>query len=284
MFCAFLIAAALAFTPADARVAYDTARGLVSQHTPRNSGTIRSRMAANYLLDAASAAGANVRRDTFRAMTPDGERQFTNLYAEFGGTNECSRWVVLVSHYDTKPGMECPGANDGASTSGLLVALAGTLSSWRERKGRVLLVWTDGEECRNSYAKDDGFQGSKRAAQYVRDRKLDVQAVICLDMLGDRELNITIPSNGDGRLAKIAQHAARRIGEPNLVRLADEIAVKDDHVAFYEKGMPSIDLIDFSYGPANAWWHTSEDTMDKISEVSLLKSGRLVTEMLNIFL
>jgi len=61
-------------------------------------------------------------------------------------------------------------------------------------------------------------------------------------------------------------------------------SVKDDHVAFLEKGYKAIDLIDFSYGPGNSYWHTPQDTMSNVSQESLLKSGRIVAEMLNILL
>ena len=88
------------------------------------------------LLRGLDAAGADVRRDCFRAMTPKGERDFTNLYAEFKSDDARAKWVVLISHYDTKPGCNCPGANDGASTSGLLVGVANAVSSWKGRKGR----------------------------------------------------------------------------------------------------------------------------------------------------
>ena len=190
---------------------------------------------------------------------------------------------MLVSHYDTKPGTNCPGANDGASTSGLLVGIANAFSGWTERKGNLLLVWTDGEECMERYAENDGFWGSKRAAAYLAETGRQVQAVICLDMLGDKDLSILVPANGTSALAKIAVHAARRIGSPNLVRLTDDL-VKDDHVAFLDRGFKAIDLIDFSYGPDNAYWHTPQDTLANISEASLLTSGRLVVEMLNILL
>lgn len=278
-----LIAAALAFTPADARLAYETAGALVEGYTPRDAGSHRGRLASLYLLDAASAAGADVRRDTFTAMTPKGERSFTNLYAEFRPVDPDARWVVLVSHYDTKPGVNCPGANDGASTSGLLVGIANAFSGWTERKGNLLLVWTDGEECMESYAANDGLWGSRRAADYLHETGRKVQAVICLDMLGDRDLSIDVPANGTTALAKIAVHAARRIGKPGLVRLTD-VRVKDDHVPFLARGFKAIDLIDFSYGPDNSFWHTVDDTMANVSEASLLLSGRLVAELLNILL
>ena len=154
-----LLAASLVFSQADANLAFKTATGLVENHTPRDSGTTRSMLAANYLLDAASAAGADVRRDMFVAKTPKGERRFTNLIASFK-RNPDAPWVVLVSHYDTKTGVDCPGANDGASTSGLLVALAGVLYNHRTQNDNVMLIWTDGEECMNAYVEDD--EGKRR--------------------------------------------------------------------------------------------------------------------------
>ena len=190
---------------------------------------------------------------------------------------------MLVSHYDTKPGVNCPGANDGASTSGLLVGVANAFAGWTERKGNLMLVWTDGEECMERYSENDGFWGSKRAAACLAETGRKVQAVVCLDMLGDKDLSIIVPSNGSPALAKIAVHAARRIGKPELVRMTTDL-VKDDHVAFLDRGFKAIDLIDFSYGPDNAYWHTAEDTMENVSEASLLTSGRLVVEMLNILL
>ena len=278
-----VLAAALEFTAQDAKFAYDRTRELVEACTPRDAGTIRGRIAANRILDAASAAGGDVRRDTFRAKTPEGEKEFANLYAEFRTDSSTNRWVILVSHYDTKPGTGCPGANDGASTTGLLIAIANALSNWQTPRGNVMMIWTDGEECMSAYGPDDGFWGSRRAAEYLISKGRDVQAVVCLDMLGDKDLAIAIPANGSPALSKIAMLAAKNAGTPDLVRPIGE-HVKDDHVAFMEKGFRAIDLIDFSYGPNNSYWHTPEDTMDKISEESLLKSGKIVAEMLNILL
>jgi len=280
---ALFFAAALAFTEQDAQLSLETARKLVEECTPRDAGTIRGRIASNCILDAASATGADVRRDVFRAMTPKGEKDFTNLYAEFESGTADARWVIVLSHYDTKPGSGSPGANDGASTTGLLVGLANAVCNWREPKGNLLLVWTDGEECMEAYGPCDGFWGSRRAVEYVESKSRKVQAVICLDMLGDKDLSISIPANGSPALSKIAIHAARRAGCPDLVRQIPEL-VKDDHVPFLEKGYKAIDLIDFCYGPDNSYWHTPQDTLSNISRDSLLKSGRIVAEMLNILL
>lgn len=283
MMLSFLLAAALEFTPADARIAYDAAKSLVDNCTPREAGTIRGRIAANRLLDLASAKGADVRRDIFSAKTATGERQMTNLYASFQAGDAEAGWVVLISHYDTKPDVNCPGANDGASTSGLLVGLANAISRWSDPKGNLLMVWTDGEECFTAYDESDGFWGSKRAVEYIGKKGLKVKAAISLDMLGDKDLHIGIPANGSPALAKIAIVAAERAGYPGLVFRSDE-AVKDDHVPFVEAGYKAIDLIDFSYGPGNSFWHTEKDTMANVSEESLLKSGKLVVELLNILL
>ena len=283
MFSMLFLAAGLVFSQADADLAYRTAKSLVDECTPRDAGTIRGRLASNCILDAASAAGADVRRDVFKADTPKGEKSFINLYAEFSSGDKNARWVVILSHYDTKSGIRCPGANDGASTSGLLVGLVNALSSWRTPKGNLLLVWTDGEECMNEYGENDGLWGAKRAVEHVASKGMKVQSVVCLDMLGDKDLAIKIPANGSATLAKIAVHAARRAGYPGLVSLWDE-HVKDDHLPFHQKGYNAIGMIDFEYGPDNSYWHTEADTMDKISTESLLKSGKVVAEMLNILL
>ena len=280
-----LLAASLVFSQADANLAFKTATGLVEKHTPRDSGTTRSMLASNFLLDAASAAGADVRRDMFIAKTPKGERRFTNLVASFKRNPDAS-CIVLVSHYDTKTGVDCPGANDGASTSGLLVALAGVLCTHRTQNANVMLIWTDGEECMNAYVEDDGLWGSRHAAKSLKESGVKVKAVICLDMLGDKDLHVSIPKNSSPALSKIALAAAKKAGVADKVSRVD-LLVKDDHVPFLEAGFKSIDLIDFEYGSApglNDYWHTAKDTVDKISEESLFTAGKLVAGMLDILL
>ena len=283
MMLSLLLAVTLEFLPADAHIAYTTAKTLVDDCTPREAGTIRGRIAANRLLDLASIRGADVRRDIFKVQTPKGERELTNLCAEYSNADPTNSWIVLISHYDTKPGVACPGANDGASTSGLLVGLANALARWSEPKGNLLMIWSDGEECMSAYDGHDGLWGSRRAVEYIRQRGIKVRAAICLDMLGDEDLQIGIPANGTPTLAKIALHAAARAGSAGLVSMMQE-HVKDDHVAFLDAKISAIDLIDFSYGPNNAYWHTEQDTMAHVSEESLLTSGKLVVELLKILL
>lgn len=286
MFAAFL-AAAITFTPADAKFAYDEAAGLVREHTPRNAGTIRGRLAAGWILDRVSRTGADASLDTFKASTPDGEKTFSNVMVEFAGSEPDAPWIVIMSHFDTAPnvGKGFEGANDGASTSGLLIALASSIGRGEGMKDNIALVWTDGEECRHEYGPGDGFQGSKRLVELFRERRRPVKCAICLDMLGDRDLNITIPGNGERALRQLAMTAATRVGLVGCVSLRNDIIVKDDHQAFLDAGCAAIDIIDFDFGSVpgrNDYWHTPADTLDKISEASLLKAGRLVAEMLTL--
>lgn len=274
-----MLSASLLFTEGDADFAYGCAGEMVKRHTPRDAGTLRGRLACNWLMDTIASQGADVRRERFRVDTPKGEREMANLSCSFR-TNPEDGWVVLLSHYDTKPGTGCPGANDGASTSALMVALARMIVERGLPRGNLMMIWTDGEECMNSYGPTDGLWGARHAAEMLKRKGIKVRAVICLDMLGDKDLKITIPRNGDATLARIACHSARRmkLGDGFIEMVREE--VKDDHVAFRDQGWRAIDLIDFSYDH----WHTEEDTMDKISVESLHKSGMLVAEILNIIL
>lgn len=283
MFGSLLASAVLFFTPQDATNALERAVAFVNGYTPRDAGTSGALIAAYHLLDAASAAGANARLDRFVASTPDGKRNFANVMAELPGEADAP-WVVLVSHYDTKPGKNCPGANDGASTSALLLSLCEALNRNRRHRLNYLLIWTDAEECRGAFYSDgDGFQGSQRAAAVLKQRKLDVCAVLVLDMLGDADLNITIPANVTPKLRELIMRAAAETDFPKQKIDCGTMLVKDDHLAFLAAGFPSAVLIDFAYGSApgrNDYWHTPADTPDKLSAASLLQAGRLVTAII----
>ncbi len=284
MIAAAFFALAISFTPADAKFAYDEAAGLVREHTPRNAGTVRGRLAAGWILDRVSRTGVDASLDVFSAPTPDGEGHFANVSVEFP-VSPAAPWVVLMSHFDTAPTVagRFESANDGASTTGLLIALAAAVRRADPLSYNLALVWTDAEECRRKYGPNDGFQGSRRLVGEFRRRQRKVKAAICLDMLGDRDLNIIIPHNGDNALKRLALAAAARAGLKRLVTLADDVVIHDDHQAFHEAGIPAIDLIDFEFGSApgrNDYWHTPADTMDKISVESLEKSGSLAAQLL----
>ena len=275
----------IVFTPADAREAYSTAAEFVQSCTPRDAGTIRGRLAANWLMDRASRTGADAFVDAFRAATPEGEKAFANVVVELKGSKENAPWIVLLSHFDTAPniGAGFEGANDGASTSALLVALLGAVRRAGPQCDNIAFVWTDAEECRMTYSSNDGLQGAKHAVDGFKRKRRAVKAAIGLDMLGDRDLHIRMPANGTVKLQNAVFEAAKRAGLEGLVSLGRE-TVKDDFAVFLDEGCPAVNLIDFDFGSApgkNDYWHTAQDTMDKISDESLLKAGMLVAELLN---
>lgn len=277
-----LLASALVFSHGDARKSYSVACSLVLTHTPRDAGTLQGKRAADYLRSSAAMVGARAHVESFTATTPAGMREFNNVVAEWE-TCPTGSWVVVVSHYDTKPYTKCPGANDGASTSGLLVGLAQALANCNGGKGNTMLMWLDGEECMYTYSSIDGLWGSKEAAKRLKASDRKVKAVICLDMLGDSDLKIFLPRNTSPELRRLAIECAKRRGYGNIIEEMME-SVKDDHLPFRSMGYSAIDLIDFEYGSApglNDYWHTSKDTIDKISIFSLETAGEIVCEMIN---
>lgn len=284
MMLACLMAAALAFSQEDAAAAFKLTEDFVRECTPRDAGTSGGEHAAKWLQRKASVLGGNVYFDRFEAETPNGVRKFVNLHCSFE-RNPLAPWTVLVSHYDTKPGSGCPGANDGASTSCLMVQLVQTVFDNRSFDRNVMFIWTDAEECIGQYySEGDGFQGSKQAAEMLRKKKLAVDAVYVLDMLGDRDLKICMPKNVSKDIAKRVVLAARDIGMTRRQLGFIDQGVLDDHVAFDKAGFRSVDLIDFEYGSGpglNDYWHTPKDTVDKLSVDSFLTVGRLVCALLS---
>ena len=283
--CMVASAAVVRFTADDAKNAFSTAAEFVRECTPRDAGTIRGRLAANWIMDRVSRTGVDAAIDSFRADSPRGMKSFANVVVEFKGTKQNAPWIVLISHFDTPVniGNGFEGANDGASTTALLIALAKAIRRAGPQPDNIMLLWTDAEECMVSYSENDGFQGAKHALKGFADRRRAIKAAIGLDMLGDRDLHIQMPVNGTVQLQNAVFEAAKRAGLEGLVSVGRDI-VKDDFAVFYDVGCPAVNLIDFHFGSApgkNDYWHTVEDRMDKISEESLLKSGMLVVELLN---
>ncbi|MBR1870983.1 MAG: M28 family peptidase [Kiritimatiellae bacterium] len=273
----------LPFSQDDANRARALANELCRKHTPRDGGTVQGLQAAEWIAHKLLASNIDADMHYFRDATPEGEKTFCNVTCSIPAANSPERcaWVVLISHFDTKPGIGrgFTGANDGASTTALMLTIAEKLAASPLENFNVLCLWTDGEECRRKYAPHDGFHGARHAVHALNLLDMPVAAAIGLDMLGDADLHIEIPSNGTPHLKNLAVAAARKIGEPNLLTLASE-RVRDDFSIFLDAGIPAIDLIDFDYGPDNSWWHTPADTMAHVSANSLFRAGNLVLAIL----
>ena len=249
---------------------------------PRVSGAGAER-AARHIATRLQALGLEPRIDEFQDDSPDGKLAFRNVGVSMGPTN--APLVLLLSHYDTPASLppEFVGANDSGSSTGILLELARLLRAHPPRNIEVVLAFLDGEEARVSYSETDGLHGSRRLAHALAARSRAPHAVILLDMVGDRDLTITIPSNCSSVLTSLALDCAHAEGAREKFGLfAGEIL--DDHVPFIAQGYPALDLIDFEYGTArgrNDLWHTPADTLDKLNAASLQTMGRVVMRMLN---
>jgi glutaminyl-peptide cyclotransferase len=275
--------APLAFTAAQASNALAHVTAFVTDCTPRDGGTPEAERAALWLRDRLATHGVAATVDRFTDTTPRGPKPFSNVLATLPG--ECDEWIVLLSHFDTMRGIGggFQGANDGGSSTGLLLELAKIIQASAPRKFNVLCAFLDGEECMFGYSDRDGFHGSKHLARQLKEKHTKIKAVILMDMVGDRDLKLTLPSNGTAALRVLALEAAEATGDRAKIGLFDG-DIFDDHQAFLDLGYPAVDLIDFDYGSRpglNDYWHTPKDTLDKLSSDSLHVTGRIVLEMIN---
>lgn len=249
---------------------------------PRLSNTPGAHKAASYLHERARKLGWNARIDEWTEDTDAGPMTFRNVRATLPGRGR--EFIMLGSHFDTKylPDIDhFQGANDSGSSTGLLLAL---MEIWAQNPPDITLecVFFDGEESRVAYTGNDGLHGSKRvAARLVKEGRTDrCRAMILMDMIGDRELNVTFPTGATASLVR----RAFRIAEAQQTRKYFGYFrgdILDDHVPFLRAGIPAINFIDFEFGPGNAYWHTGEDSMDKLSADSLEIVGNVVLALVD---
>ncbi len=192
-----------------------------------------------------------------------------NLLVDLPGPS--GRVVILGGHYDGKrvPGVEFVGANDGGSSVGLLLEMARCLT---EAPGSttVRIAFLDGEESLGEGGPPaDGLYGSRRLAASLREsgELEEVAAAIVVDMIGDRRLSISRELESTPWLWRLVAEKARVLGVERHFS-GPLLAVIDDHTPLLAAGIPSLLLIDLHYGPGwddNSYWHTEEDTIDKLS-------------------
>ncbi len=252
---------------------------------PRVSGTKGALTAANYIAARLRQYGYQSVVDAFTDNTPDGKKTFRNVIAVAGGNTGAA--IVLVSHYDTKAGVspEFAGANDSGSSTGLLLELMRTAKNAPANRPDIIGLFVDGEECLEKYSYNDGLHGSRYFVRtLIRDRTTDrIVAAIILDMIGDKDLNITIPKNSDRKLIAKTFESAEKAGARDYFHLSDSYII-DDHVPFLSAGIPAINLIDFQFGSSpgeNDYWHTTNDTLDKLSRKSLEITGKVTLHLIN---
>lgn len=248
---------------------------------PRPAGSRQLTTLRHYILAELKHCHCSVREDKFDAATGGTPTPMSNIIATWSGTS--GKAIVISGHYDTKlfPGRNFVGANDGGASTGFLLELARILPGMKHRD-EIILVWFDGEEAVKEWSATDGTYGSRHLAEAWEASGMlpRIRALINIDMIGDRALNILPETNSNAGLRALAARIASDLGYADNF-LPYGAPIEDDHIPFALRNVPVLDLIDFDYGPNNQWWHTDDDTMDKLSAHSLEVAGRVVVELLH---
>jgi Zn-dependent M28 family amino/carboxypeptidase len=227
--------------------------------------------------------------DAFTAATPIGAVGMRNFIVRFAGKKDGV--IVLATHYETNyplKNINFVGANDGGSTTGLLLAIADQLRA-KTAGGKKLdgysvwLLFDDGEEAIQSWTDSDSLYGTRHlAAKWARDGTLaKIKAFILADMIGDNDLDIQRESQSTGWLVDLVRQATKKFHYEKYF-FKQEMSVSDDHLPFVQRGVPSIDIIDINYGPNQSYHHTNKDTMDKLSAHSLTIDGDVFLETIRL--
>ena len=228
--------------------------------------------------------GARIETDDFTATTPRGPIAVHNIIGKFNVNSDPKQGIfILAGHYDTlfKPGFI--GANDGASSTGILLAFADALKD-QKTKMQIWLVWTDLEEALESFVGDDGLYGSRHLAQKLAANGTAprIKGFFLLDMIGDKDLGVARETTSKAWLQDYIAQAAKQLGYSQYF-FQYEASIIDDHAPFLRAGVPAVDVVDARFGRMGPnldgmgeFHHANTDTMDKVSQRSLEIVGRTI--------
>ncbi|MGI8891244.1 MAG: M28 family peptidase, partial [Chthoniobacterales bacterium] len=208
---------------------------------PRPAQSDAIKKTRDYLRRSLESNGWQVQEQNFTQPTPRGPVTFVNLIAR--RPNASSRVFLVGSHYDTKTfdDLRFVGANDGGSSTGALLEMARVLNQHPDLASRVELVFFDGEEAYEHFTRTDGLYGSRYFAQLLLDagKVRDYCGGIVWDMMGDRNLTITLPPDSPPELARGIFAAADALQvRDHFTYLNDDMI--DDHSPLNEAGIPTI--------------------------------------------
>ena len=232
----------------------------------------------HYILD--HLKGDQVEDDAFTADTVEGKFPVRNIIAKFPGKKDGI--IAILGHYDTNYPLRNTGyvgANDGGSSTAILLEFANQLRGKTRAGYSVWLIWTDGEEAVKTWSDTDSLYGTRHLAEkWEKDGTLKkIKALMVMDMIGDADLDIQRDTNSTPWLLDLIYTAAQRGGYQSHF-YALEGPMEDDHLPFAKRGVPSADVIDLDYGYNNVFHHTPQDTMDKLSPKSLEIVGNTILE------
>jgi glutaminyl-peptide cyclotransferase len=263
--------------PIDSKRAFQYIKEIVA-FGPRPIGSESHKKLETYIT--AHLKGDQVEDDAFTADTPEGKFPIRNIIAKYPGTKDGI--IVIVGHYDTVYPLRnhgFVGANDGGSSTAILLEYANQLRGKKRDGYSVWLVWSDGEEAVKQWSDSDSLYGTRHLAEkWEKDGTLKkIKALFVMDMIGDADLSIIRDTNSAPWLVDLVRAAAERGGvQSHFYSL--EGAIEDDHMPFVKRGVPCVDLIDLDYGYNNVFWHSPLDTVDKLSPRSLEIVGNTTLE------
>jgi Zn-dependent M28 family amino/carboxypeptidase len=241
---------------------------------PRVAGSAGAERARAYIVSELRRFAIEPEVQQFEATTPRGRVRMANIIARLPGRRPDV--IMLAGHYDTKlfNSFRFVGANDGGSSAALLIELARRLAK-APREYTVWVVWFDGEEAFETWTSTDSLYGSRYLATELERTGRLPRALVLMDMIGDRDLNIRRDTYSTPWLNDIVWASATRLGYAKHF-LNEPMPVEDDHAPFLKAGVAAALLIDFDYPP----WHTADDTLDKLSARSLAVVGDVVLDAL----
>jgi Zn-dependent M28 family amino/carboxypeptidase len=245
---------------------------------PRPIGSKNHQRLEEYIL--AHLKGDDVEEDRFVADTPAGKLPVRNIIAKYPGTKDGV--ILIAGHYDTNYPLRDTGyvgANDGGSSTAILLEFANQLRGKKRDGYSVWLVFADGEEAVKSWTDTDSVYGMRHLAErWQKDGTLKkIKALLLADMIGDQDLDILRDQNSTPWLEDLVYQAATKLGYQSHF-FEKTAPMEDDHIPFVKLGVPSADLIDFEYGYGNVFWHTPQDTVDKLSPKSLQIVGDVILQ------
>ncbi len=261
----------------DGAKAYEQVAKLVS-FGPRPPASEALHRSQDYVISELKSYGCEIDQDDFHASTPKGEVLMKNVIAKALGTGQGI--ILLLTHYDTLSSVEnFVGANDSGSSTGLMLEMARQLCG-KKGPNSVWIAFLDGEEAFVNWDQDDDHTYGSRelaARMAVSGDLKRIKAVILADMVG--QYNIVIPrdSNSTNWLTELVWKTADRLGYKNIF-VDRKSTTSDDHQPFTARGVPALDIIDLNDYISAGYWHTPQDTLDKVSPRSLAIVGYVILE------
>jgi Zn-dependent M28 family amino/carboxypeptidase len=246
---------------------------------PRPSGSPAIAKIQDYIVGELKSYGCTAEVDSFSADTPAGRLPMKNILVKIPG--EKPGVILLGTHYDTKRIENFVGADDGGSSTGVMLELARVLCSQHGRYA-VWIAFFDGEEAvRQQWQDPDNCYGSREmAARFAMSGDLTkIKAFLLADIVGTRTPHFKRETYSTKALVDLVWGVAKRLGYGSVF-VDESSAVEDDHQSFLKRRVPSVDVIDLDNGPGGDvfYWHTPEDTLDKISPKTLAIVGHVFLE------